>query len=54
MHGLVIHSICSQRICVASVGMAMKCTLNISDVEAVGFCRDVGEDLRRGACSQPA
>lgn len=42
MHELVLHSICS---CAASVGMALKCTLNISGVEAAGFGRDVGEDF---------
>lgn len=45
-HGLVIHSSCSQSICAALVGMTLKRTLNISDVEAAGFCRDVGEDSR--------
>lgn len=48
MHGLVIHSSCSESIRAALVGMTLKCTLNISDVEAARFCRDVGEDFLVG------
>lgn len=51
MHGLVMRS---SRSCAASVSTALSCTLNISGVEAAGFCGDAGEGFLLGARSQPA